>query len=685
MTIFALARRLDRRCSCAELSPDRPDADRSRLLTRAAVAAAVALALWLTWPAWHRGLLLNRDSPRHALRAREMLAMLRAQGRVDGWSWAWQLGAPLFLFHSYGSYLLQAVFAACAARLSGIPLAHAQALTDKLAAVTPIIAMPPLLYRLARRAGLGRCAGAAAALLSLVFGTETGYGMIAAFGVGLQPHTLGIVLLAWTLPLLLDPSRLGRRRLAAATLLTGATFVVHFISALHLVLCAFVLAATSRNRHAAMLRVAILSAGAIALAAHVLLPALELGSAMGPTPAWGWKRIASAVLSGTYFGPRPLFVLALAGAGVLATTKRAQSLLWLVAASAVLALLPPVALQLPAAGRALAAAVQPRALALTCMLMPVLAGAALEEGARLARARGPFLKLSAAVLGVYLAAVCAGELGRLRAWVRTEETWATPASRQCSAVLSWLATRGYQGAVVAYEPRVLPPTACGTTSIASLINLRARLATLTGDQAELSLGPRHVFAAQYLAHASAAQVARWIERYRIEYVLVRSPQLERVLAAVPALRRVYSLGGVTAYQSRLEPHVATGPGLDIASVENEKAPAERPWGGRTRFSWQVANRSRLPRPLLLSITYHPNWEARLDGRPLVLERTRDWLMVARIPPGRHRLDLRFGRRPRERAYQAASLAALIVLAVAALFPEGQQTQALGPRSQRPSV
>jgi uncharacterized membrane protein YfhO len=63
---------------------------------------------------------------------------------------------------------------------------------------------------------------------------------------------------------------------------------------------------------------------------------------------------------------------------------------------------------------------------------------------------------------------------------------------------------------------------------------------------------------------------------------------------------------------------------------------------------------------------YPGWEARVDGQPAPIERTEGLGTIeVAIPPGSHRLDVRFASTPLRQRAAALSLAALLLLATAA--------------------
>jgi hypothetical protein len=67
-----------------------------------ALLACTAFALWLVWPAFEPGRLMNLDAPRHLLRAQVMARQFLPSGHVDGWSPWWVRGAAGVLLQCDG-------------------------------------------------------------------------------------------------------------------------------------------------------------------------------------------------------------------------------------------------------------------------------------------------------------------------------------------------------------------------------------------------------------------------------------------------------------------------------------------------------------------------------------------------------------------------------------------------------
>jgi hypothetical protein len=74
-----------------------------------------------------------------------------------------------------------------------------------------------------------------------------------------------------------------------------------------------------------------------------------------------------------------------------------------------------------------------------------------------------------------------------------------------------------------------------------------------------------------------------------------------------------------------------------------------------RFSFEA----RRPMTATVAIGWSPKWRARVDGRPVPLGPTGDYLMAVALPPGRHALALDFGTDRWDRVGRALSLGALV--------------------------
>jgi uncharacterized membrane protein YfhO len=57
--------------------------------------------------------------------------------------------------------------------------------------------------------------------------------------------------------------------------------------------------------------------------------------------------------------------------------------------------------------------------------------------------------------------------------------------------------------------------------------------------------------------------------------------------------------------------------------------------------WKVVTDASTPQVLRLRLTDVPGWKATIDGRPLALQSYAGVLLQARVPPGRHVIELTY--------------------------------------------
>jgi hypothetical protein len=81
--------------------------------------------------------------------------------------------------------------------------------------------------------------------------------------------------------------------------------------------------------------------------------------------------------------------------------------------------------------------------------------------------------------------------------------------------------------------------------------------------------------------------------------------------------------------------------------------------------------------LVVTDTHYPGWEARVDGRPAPLLRANGYLRAVAVPPGLHRVEMRY--RPRSLAIGGAVSAGSLLLVAAGFLAAGRH----GRRGGRP--
>jgi hypothetical protein len=144
----------------------------------------------------------------------------------------------------------------------------------------------------------------------------------------------------------------------------------------------------------------------------------------------------------------------------------------------------------------------------------------------------------------------------------------------------------------------------------------------------------------------------------------RPDALRRALAPdFPAARRVV-LDRAPAAAAPRPAFVPRGPARIVSQA----------WE-RDRAGFEV----RAPRPSMLVVTdtHYPGWEARVDGRPAPLLRANGYLRAVAVPPGLHRVEMRY--RPRSLAIGGAVSAGSLLLVAAGFLAAGRH----GRRGGRP--
>ncbi len=634
-----------------------------RLVVAAVLACASALAVWLTWPVWSDGRILNSDGPRNLLRAHVMGEIFLPAGHVDGWSPYWYLGAQQFLFHSYGYFFLIAAFQKLCAGFLDIDAAF------KLFNVLPIVALPPAVYYLGTRIGLSAAGGAAAALASLALGTATGFGLRGVFGVGLLLQSVGIVLFALTWPQFDRALDGDRRRAAAAALLLAVTLVTHFITAAYALIIigttAGFLAATRRSPRLLATAIAICVA-ALLIAVHSIGPTLEWRELMGSHVGWGGQATRlRQLLEGRYFGPLTLTLIGLVG--LVHTLVRGEPRLVRAAmvgsGTLVVASLRPFPTEsLPFPSDLVVSVFQPRALPYACLFLAVFIGRGAEVlvaalGAllaykpfdRLPRAAAPIvaaLALAVIVGDTVPTLVSSRELIHTRGGIEAEQR------RPYDDTVAWLREHVPPPAVIAMRRRMFAKSEVGVGTATSLINLDTGLYTLLGDQVELT---RYCHRDRILARnatdaeAYPDKLAKRLRLYGVSWLLARAPDLREAADASEALSLAAEIADIGIYRVSGGDARLTGDDLVVGGYLQSPE----------RMLWQVENTASKPRRAAMAVSYHPNWRVYIDSAPTRSEEHDEGLMTAELARGAHVLELSFERDHHASMYNAVSVLALI--------------------------
>jgi len=154
-----------------------------RLVLVAGVVTAVGVALWMTAGAWGDRPLPGADTMAHMVRAEFAIRELFSSGRTDGWHPGFITGYQEFLFIGPGFTMAVAIVHWLSLGMISIPGAF------KIVVIASFAALPLSAAFLARSAGLGRRASAAAAILSLAVNSPFGgVGISGMFEIGLVTH-----------------------------------------------------------------------------------------------------------------------------------------------------------------------------------------------------------------------------------------------------------------------------------------------------------------------------------------------------------------------------------------------------------------------------------------------------------------------------------------------------------------
>lgn len=645
---------------------------------RALAAGALvltALALWMVWPAFTPGRIVNLDAPRHLLRTVVMATQFLPSGHVDGWSPWWFLGAQLFLFQSYGYFLLIGASALFVSPLAPLGLVF------KAWYVLPIVVLPAATALLARRLGVGPRGALAAGLASVVFSSPQGYGMDGLFVIGLLLQGAGVVgfSLAWPemLAVLLDRDRAPWR----AVLVVAVVLIVHFITGAYTLAAAGLVAAglaLGDRTIRPLARYLLVASLVLLLAGHSLFPSLEWRELSGIAVGWGSDRDRfQRFLAGTLFGGRPLALAALvAAAWSVRFGPRPLRITAIVLLATALAGGGNAQGWEPAPLRQLLDVfVRPRALPYAALLLAVFFGAAAEASLsfveRRLRAAGR-LRLAAAAAPVatcLLLAWAQPQLSEYREDVKTESLVAVPEREVYDRLVAWLRENVEPPAVVAV-PRVLfPDQLLGARSVISLLNLDTGLYTLGGDQAELVRPVRRSFRVNLDAlHENPARNARLLRAAGVSHVILSDADLRRRLAGKPGFELVFEFRREKTTPVRRR----NGKSVEPVSVGVFRVVGGGTWlhgNGVTvgpmeyspeLVSWPVdVAPGRPTREVTASINWHPNWKAYVDGTPVEARSSPTHHVAFRVPPGARRVTLAFERSAREKGYDALSALTLV--------------------------
>ena len=672
------------------------------------LVACTLVAAWLAWPAFEEGRLCALDAPRHLLRTQVLARQFLPAGHVDGWSPWWFLGAQLFLFQSYGVFLL---LGGAAWLLDGLVPLEA---VFKVGYVLPLVVLPWAAAHLARRLGVLPRGALGAAVAATAFSSGAGYGVEGLFGVGLLLQAVGVVGIAFALPAGMDAVEGRSAGPWKAAIGAAAVVLVHFVSGAWLLAAlGFVaLVESLRTRTARPLaRYAAVAGVCLLLCAHALLPSLQERDLAGTAVTWvGFVRTPGAWMAGGLVGARPLAVAALVAAAVLLVgVRRGHGRLRVAAlllfGTGLLATSQPLAQEPHAVARLLGVLARPRFLPYAVLLQAVFAGLALEgmlvgceagmrrwtQGAASSRILAARRALQAGVMVAFLAPA-AWQWIALRPTVRTEQDLVSPDRQSYRELVSWLRQNVAPPSLLAVPRDLFPEHIGGAPSVLSLLNLDTGLFTLDGDQAELTrrtLGG--AWAKDDWIRNNPMRQAESLRMAGVSHVLVSNPATRRRLESEadyellwefdpprPArtIEGARTLAGVGVYRLRGGGQRLHAAGLEVRSMHFEPE----------RVEWEVEGPGwGTPQAAEAAINWHPAWQASVDGRPVPTRMTAARRIAFDVPPGAARVVLEFVRGPRERATNLLSLATLmLVLAAWARRAGRARRNDGGTRGQGPS-
>ena len=663
-----------------------------------AVAACTAFALWLVWPAFEPGRIVNLDAPRHLLRAEVMTRQFLPSGHVDGWSPWWFLGAQLFLFQSYGWFLVIGASALALKSIVGL-----QALF-KFWYVLPLVLLPAAAARMARRFGVSTTGAVVTALASLAFSSPLGYGMEGLFAIGLLLQAVGVTGFALAWPELLDALQKPERGPWRAALLVAAVLLAHFISGAYLLAAGGLAAAyfAARSRGVRPLAVhALLGVTVLLLAAHSLFPSFELRELAGTGVGWGSERDRFArLMAGTLFGARPL---ALAGIAAAAWSLRsgppalaATALVFF--ATAVLGGSDPQAWEPGVVSELLRVYVRPRALPYAALMQALFAGVAVDLAVRAASKRmgAGAAKALPLLLVAAVAAVAMPEAAGNRHRVVTESQLKPRSRRVYLDLVNWLKSNVPPPAILAMPRSLVSRRATGARSAVSLLNMDTGLYSLGGDQAELTKSaPRGDRVDLDGFDEGSSHTIRLLREAGVSYVAVSRPEVRELLSGRSDLELVYNDPGRPARDTpegagrrrrsrrQGDPGVAVfrvrgggqwlqGDGVEVLAMQH--SPERTTFDVRVGEASGATRKSRgarsatggdadagAAREVVAAINWHPDWTATVDGRVVPVHRSRAGRVAFELPADAARVTLEFVRSAREKAWNALSAVALALV------------------------
>lgn len=663
---------------------------------------AVACALWLVGGLWGPGVPKGLDTLAHMVRTDFGLREIFGRGHLDGWSPGTGLGSEIFLFYGPGLALFTGLLRVASLGILSTPGAF------KALLLFAFLALPLAVAYLARGFGLSRRVAGLAGILSLAVSSVYGPGLEGTFTSGLAPAqvsaplvlvALGTLVRLWLRPrpALVVPLALS----VAAVIVThpisavifavlGATIVVLLLvertvnerfedaerrrGPLQLALPGletFGSPPPPRTRDGVVLS-ALAAAVSGAFAAFWLLPFLAHRELQGDLSGWETPTLnvrLQEVLDGkVLFRPDvAFFVVAAMVVALLLEPERRGRLAIVMAPLAYLFLAHEVqrrypfneiALQLPNRGLGYAGllSVLPLAVVLDRLGRALArwlgrAGYLLVAGAALAIAVWPMAPLRNAASDSVARPAMAEAARELRRLVPEHARFATERQHlevQTTNVVGppfWLALRSGRNVVNAFAP-------------------------------ETTTAPEPMFVGDSMTTDPPEKAADRLARAGVTHIVTTSETGAAHFRGSARFVEVWKSGLLTILSVRPSPDRP-----EPASQVSTDGPTRAEVLDHGNEHLRVRTDGPGPVTATLAVAWSPKWHARLDGRPVRLERAPDGLLVVRLPAGRHELGLDFRRDVWDRL-GAVATAATVTAGVWLLLRRRGREEAKGPARAR---
>jgi hypothetical protein len=590
---------------------------------------AVAIAVWLIFPAWGPVPFAGVDVTAHVMRVTFAVEQLVARGRLDGWSPDSFLGFQHFLFRGPGmAWLVAAVHALAFGRLTILEAFNAVVLGS-------FVAFPLAVVFLAGSFGLGWRAAGIAAVLALVVSYALGNGLEGLFGVGLVENTVGAIFVALALGAMV---RVAAEPRTSWVLLAGVSLAVlvltHLVSALVLVplaaLCLpWFLPAGPRLRSslAGLLLCGALAAG---LVAFWLVPCLAHQDLRGDVPGWVKPALGErvrAILGGKLlFRPGVGWAVLAGWAYVLLHAGRAGR-------RAVGLVLAPALYLLFAHGSAWLVPGQVTNQFLNRGLGYAGVLATFPLAVLLAAATRPSAvgDTVAIAIAACLVVLPLGPVGKLAA----PGTDPPAVMHEAAAVLRRVVPPGARFATSRKYPASV--MVWGFSGPDRWLSWRSGRYSLTGLATESTVHHSLATDLDALEQRAPEKSADWLARRGVTHVVTASDALADKLLASPRFKAVWRTSPLAIVEVRAAPRRPAPASLVTTTVPARAAMREDD-PGRLRFKVRTAE----PTTAELAVAWSPKWRATLHGLPHPVERTPDALLKVGLPAGDSVLRLEFG-------------------------------------------